>query len=191
MKKIVYFMFAILLLNFISLASALDCVHGEINDTYPGECGSYVDVNKDGLCDSSQELTSENILDSKLDLKSENALFTPKYSNYYFIWILIVLVVLYFLTLILSKKQFISTFNHRKIWNVILLISFLGVALSGINLVLRLSYGVSINLPFDLLFWHVEFGIAMAVISIFHVLWHLSYFKLLFKFKRKEDNTSQ
>jgi hypothetical protein len=46
------------------------------------------------------------------------------------------------------------------------------------------------NLLFDwvrpLLYWHVEFGIGMACISIFHILWHLKYFLNLFKTAKKK-----
>jgi len=32
-------------------------------------------------------------------------------------------------------------------------------------------------MPVDLLFWHVEAGIAMALISLFHMGWHFNYYK--------------
>jgi protein involved in sex pheromone biosynthesis len=30
------------------------CPKGLINDTYPGECGQYIDKNQDNICDRSQ-----------------------------------------------------------------------------------------------------------------------------------------
>lgn len=40
---------------FVPLVSAWDdCPRGLVNDTYPGACSRYVDVNKDGICDHSQ-----------------------------------------------------------------------------------------------------------------------------------------
>ena len=46
------------LLSIIMLSSALfawdDCPFGQVNDTYPGDCGRYVDTNGDAVCDKSQ-----------------------------------------------------------------------------------------------------------------------------------------
>lgn len=32
----------------------IDCPYGFIDDSYPGQCGRYVDANEDGICDHSQ-----------------------------------------------------------------------------------------------------------------------------------------
>ncbi|MFO8077014.1 MAG: hypothetical protein R6U21_00005 [Thermoplasmatota archaeon] len=67
--------------------------------------------------------------------------------------------------------------QHKKIWNVLLLITFLVSGIFGIILAILVSYGIRLSFYADLLFWHVEFGIAMAVISIFHMAWHWRYYK--------------
>jgi hypothetical protein len=89
--------------------------------------------------------------------------------------------VLYLLTFFLSRRDIIKKSTHRKIWNVLLLLTFLATGLLGLFLVVQSNY----NLFFDwfsiLLYYHVEFGIAMAAISIFHLLWHLKYWLNLFK----------
>jgi spermidine synthase len=71
--------------------------------------------------------------------------------------------------------------THRKLWNTILAFAFLITALAGIFLALQINY--KWNIPFIkvLLKWHVEFGIALAVTGIIHLLWHLEYFGKLFK----------
>ena len=74
--------------------------------------------------------------------------------------------------------------NHRKFWNILLLITFLASGILGILLVIRINLGIAMLLPFNIMFWHVEIGIAMVVISIFHTLWHLPYFKNLFMIKK-------
>ena len=73
--------------------------------------------------------------------------------------------------------------NHRKIWNALLLITFLASGILGILLVIRINFGVAIPLPFNVMFWHVETGIAMFMISIFHISWHGTYFKNMFRIK--------
>jgi hypothetical protein len=44
-----------------SLAAAQwdDCPAGRVNDTYPGDCGGYVDTDGDGVCDHSQPPPAE------------------------------------------------------------------------------------------------------------------------------------
>jgi hypothetical protein len=87
------------------------------------------------------------------------------------------LILLYVISHVLSKKNIISIGNHRKIWNILLLATFLISGILGILLVIKINFGVAIPLPFNILFWHVEAGIAMVIISIFHILWHWAYFK--------------
>ncbi len=36
-----------------------DCPFGQVNDTYPGDCGRYVDTDWDGVCDHSETAPSD------------------------------------------------------------------------------------------------------------------------------------
>lgn len=87
------------------------------------------------------------------------------------------LVFLYLLGLYLVKKNKLNLASHRKFWNILLLITFLVSGIMGLLLVYRINTGNIIQLPFNILYWHVEFGIAMAIISIFHISWHLNYYR--------------
>ena len=252
----------LLTLSFFSTTALAwdDCPFGLVNDTYPGECGSYTDTNSDGLCDHSQPepIVKSNIVsaassdeevedlisgqdlktktveevaqiyeinaaeyssalseyykvniketdsfgllhdnyglepstakDIALSLKTGNEMSITqkeKESKYHFPAIAISLIVLYSLSYFLSKKKIISVINHRKIWNIFLTISFLVLGVLGTLLVIRIDSGFSLPLPFNILFWHVEAGIAMTLISIFHILWHIPYFKNLINIKKK------
>ncbi len=103
---------------------------------------------------------------------------------YHFLPISFLLTLLYLTSHILSKKKIISIIDHRKFWNILLLITFLISAIFGILLVIRINSGRITPLRFNVLFWHVEMGIAMTAISIFHILWHWAYFKNLFNVKK-------
>jgi len=103
---------------------------------------------------------------------------------YHLIPIFFVLTVLYLITHLLSKKKVISIVNHRKIWNILLMITFLTSGLLGVLLVIKINFGTAILLPFNILYWHVELGIAMFAISVFHIIWHWSYFKNILKIKK-------
>ncbi|MCD4668965.1 MAG: hypothetical protein K8S14_00820 [Actinomycetia bacterium] len=103
--------------------------------------------------------------------------------TYHLLLIFLVLIALYTISYILSRKKIIRVATHRKIWNIILLVSFLISGLLGVLLVIRINYGVEMPMPFNVLYWHVEIGIAMFIISLFHTFWHGAYFKRLFKIK--------
>jgi len=105
---------------------------------------------------------------------------------YTFLPLVASLVMLYALTWFLAREKVISLLTHRRIWNLLLLASFLVTAFLGLLLVVRLNWGWSPWLPFDMLYWHVESGIVMAVISIFHVAWHWRYFALMVRRKQKQ-----
>jgi hypothetical protein len=181
---------SVLLLSFASYSQ--DCPFGLVNDTYPGDCSRYTDTNYDKICDLSQASLQDEpavlplvpkTTNQTIELKTE----APKTNKekYDLVPLSAVLVVFYILTYGLAKFKKIGLIVHRRIWNIALLISFLISALLGVLLVIRINTGYSISLPFDSLFWHVEAGIAMFVIAVFHIFWHWQYFKNILKPTRK------
>ncbi len=94
---------------------------------------------------------------------------------------------LYALTTLLVKFGTIKKQTHRKIWNVALLVTFMMSGLLGFFLVVQLNYHIVMDWYMQLLKLHVEFGIAMAIISVFHTWWHLSYYMNMFKAKKKKE----
>lgn len=91
------------------------------------------------------------------------------------------LAALYALTWTLAARKIIKTLMHRKIWNFVLLISMIISALLGLFLILNIDFDFGISMPFDMLFWHVEAGIALGAIGTFHIIWHWRYFAKLLK----------
>ena len=196
MKKII---FALLL--FITLPTSVlawdNCPRNEIDCPAPGDCSKYADTDNDGICDYAQSApedrneetagaqTIKNGVDSLTIAKIDNLTITKQNTMiYHFLPISLILILLYFITHILSKKKIISVIGHRKIWNILLLASFLISGILGILLVVEINSGAKFSLPLDMLFWHVEVGIAMFVISIFHTLWHWAYFKNMLRIKK-------
>lgn len=104
-------------------------------------------------------------------------------ARYQLILIALVLALLYLLTYVLAFKKLISILFLRRIWNGLLLISFLGSAILGLMLVIRINYDLYITLPFNMLYWHVEFSTAMAIISLIHLSWYWRFYANMFKRK--------
>lgn len=130
------------------------------------------------------------VKDIAVSIKTGQQIVVPEITSeknkeiYHFLPISLFLIILYIVSHILSKKKIISVVKHRKIWNILLLVTFLASGALGILLVLRINLGIAIPLPFNILFWHVETGIAMMAISVFHILWHWAYFKTLFMIRK-------
>jgi len=102
--------------------------------------------------------------------------------QYNLVPIAIGLFALYLFTYGLTKTKHLSLAGQRKIWNILLTISFAVVGLTGLLTTLRLDLRWNVSLP-DSFFWHVEFGLAMIVIAVFHALWHWRYYLALIKKK--------
>ncbi len=90
----------------------------------------------------------------------------------------------------LVRIKVISGDRQRKFWNILLLVS---VFVAGsIGLLLAITVNLKINFPAvdKLLIWHVDFGIALVLIAIFHFLHHLNYFRNLFSKTGSEPKVS-
>ena len=115
---------------------------------------------------------------------NEEPVEAPKPFRYPLFTILGITLGLYLFTFILVKTGKISKSTHRKIWNVTLGITCLGSCLIGLLLAFLINYGYRPTCYVTLLHWHVYFGIAMTLIAIFHIFWHVEYFKAIFKSRR-------
>lgn len=175
------------LIVFSGYVVGVDCPFGLENDSYPGDCGRYVDSGGDGLCDLSEpeEIPVGETVEPQPSIVK--AAFGGD-SIYNFLPLSAVLFIAYMISFSASRQGSVSLRKHRQIWNVLLLLTFLVSAGLGILLVIRINYAWRIPLPFNVLYLHVEAGIAMTVISVFHIIWHLDYYKaiLLGRPKRKK-----
>jgi spermidine synthase len=88
----------------------------------------------------------------------------------------ILTILAYFTTWLFSYWGIFSLKSHRKGWNYLLLITFLITGLLGLFSVIKINYNLEVKGYEQLLRWHVSFGIAMVVISLFHLSWHLKYY---------------
>ena len=104
----------------------------------------------------------------------------------------LLLILFYLICLILVKAGIIRQNYHRKIWNTLLLITFLITAVLGLLLAVQINYKLEWNSVRTILKWHVNFGIAMSFIAIFHFIWHWHYYFNILKpdVKSHSEDTS-
>lgn len=99
----------------------------------------------------------------------------------YHLWqVLISTLGLYILTFVGIKIKIIKKVNHRRFWNVVLGITCLVSCLVGVWVVFAKMYGWNMNYLY-LMQIHVDFGISMTIVALIHILWHLNYWKNLFR----------
>ena len=103
------------------------------------------------------------------------------------ILISVITIGLYALTSILVKAGVLKKTTHRKIWNILLLITALASCLLGFFLVLQINYGWKMDWLWTVKYYHVQFGIAMTIIAMFHIFWHMNYWKTLFNKHKSKD----
>lgn len=195
MKKIILTLI-LCLLPLIAFGKT-SCPKGHID--CPSKCGMCVDENNDGKCDHTQSKSekkdilpvnskakeiSQKSIETKSVKKDIPAKKTYKKKPYHIFPISLSLIFLYILTIIGHKKKIIEHRTHFKLWNFALLVTFLISASLGILLIIMINYGIKLKLPFNIILWHTEAGIAMFTISLFHIHWHWRYIKNIFKIQR-------
>ena len=107
--------------------------------------------------------------------------------DYHLILISLLTIGLFAFTRILVAANVMKLATHRKIWNVLLLVTALVSCLLGLFLVIQINYNVKMDWFRTLKVLHVEFGIAMTLIALFHIFWHANYWKTLLKGKKNKE----
>jgi spermidine synthase len=102
----------------------------------------------------------------------------------------ITVLLFYLISYFFYRIGYYSLSFHRKIWNLILAFAFTLGASAGVFLALQINF--KWNIPFikEILKWHVEFGIGMAITGIIHFTWHLKYYGKFF-IKSSENTKHQ
>ena len=124
---------------------------------------------------------TEQIIVEKTGIQPEKKKTKKPYN---IILITSIVLLAYLLTFILVKAGKLKKLSHRKIWNVILLITFLVSCLLGFLLALQINYGFCMDWFRSFLKWHVEFGIAMTLIAVIHIVWHYKYYTTMISKKK-------
>ena len=107
-------------------------------------------------------------------------------SPYFLLPLIFLSFLFYLMSYLLAGYGVITRTFHRRMWNVLLLLVFLTTAALGLLLVIQINYKLEWPLVKTLLKWHVNFGIALSLVAVFHFTWHLNYYlKILKPVKRQ------
>lgn len=97
-------------------------------------------------------------------------------GEYNFFLLFLITLSSYLLSFWLVRNKTMTLSVHRKIWNFVLLISFIISGPLGAFIAFLADNGVHINFYGTILWLHVEAGVVMAIVSLLHIAWHWRYF---------------
>lgn len=92
----------------------------------------------------------------------------PRRINYHFWEILIITGILGLATELFARKKVKMTLALQTVWNWLLLLSFLGSALSGLYFVLPFDRRPALGFNFS--YWHTVVSIAFIAIGLYHTI---------------------
>ncbi len=191
----------VIALGTMSGSCAAGCPYGLVNDPYPGQCPRYTDLNGDGICDLSQTgtLTSTNsgTTDSSSPTNNSsddsNSTVNPDTNNggdgstfsdgtdFNVIPISLILIGSYLFTHLLFSRGILSQKKHRRIWNLVLTVGFVGTGFTGALLLLLINLGIKTALNPSIDYWHAEISILMFIAALIHMHIYRKPLKRMFK----------
>ncbi len=95
----------------------------------------------------------------------------------------------YLFTYSLYKLDLIKKAIHINVWNLIILGAFIVSGGAGFILIILLELGVSLPISSQLLYWHVELGLTLALVTIFHLHTYWKSSKKMFIQAKRRSST--
>ncbi len=95
----------------------------------------------------------------------------------------------YLFTYGLYRVNLIKKTLHINIWNLIIGLTFLISAGAGFILLLLMDFGILLPISPKLLYWHVELGISLVLVTIFHFHTYWKSSKTMFLKAKKMSKT--
>ena len=96
----------------------------------------------------------------------------------------------YLITYLLYKNGLIKKSLHISLWNFIIMVAFLITGGAGFLLLILLDMGIIVPISTPLLYWHVEFGVTLLLVGIFHfhIYWKSSRY-MFSRMKKRSERT--
>lgn len=174
-----------------------DCPLG-VTEPCTGQCSRFIDTNNDGICDHSQPAPTETSDASGMENTNDsqdNATVTDSQGNgaqkgkigieYYLLPLTGIFSLLYLTSYLVSGKRKAYKRLHKKIWNILLTLSYLITGITGLELALFINFGINSSLNQFITFWHAEASIVMVLTTLFHVHMYWKPVKRMFKLPRR------
>jgi len=97
--------------------------------------------------------------------------------SFEFVPVSLIIIILYAISYLLYNEGVITKAMHAKIWSILIFVIGLILATIGLLISIFAEYGISIAINALMVFWHVEIGIILVIIALFHIHLHWERFK--------------
>jgi hypothetical protein len=209
MKKL-YVILLIAIITPVAVYAWNDCPYGLLNDPFPGQCPRYVDTNHDDICDHSESppsstntssTTNTNNNDVNTSLNTNTSINNANSQNisnisiseiqkaneipnenYLLFPLATTTTIIYLITYLLYLERRLKRSIFYRIWNIVLITSFMVTGATGLIMIIFVNYGIQSSWNLTLDFWHAEFAIIMAFSTIFHFQLYWKQLKKAVKF---------
>lgn len=102
-------------------------------------------------------------------------------NDYHILPITLLIIGGYLLTYCLFKNGILKPQQHKRIWNLLLMVGYLGTGVTGFLLTLMINMGISTIYNQGLTYWHAELSILMVIGTLVHLHIYKKPFKNMFK----------
>lgn len=177
---------------------AAGCPYGLDYDPYPGQCSRYIDLDGSGSCDlalsaaSTTQTGSSDSDNDTIDPVDDNGLEVSdtgpdalegatEGSNFHILPVTIIIIGSYLFTYYLFKKGILKPKQHKRIWNILVTIGYIGTGLTGVLLTLMIKLGISTAYNSGITYWHAELALLMVLGTFIHLHIYRRPLKKMFK----------
>jgi hypothetical protein len=85
------------------------------------------------------------------------------------------------------KAGFIKKSFHINLWNLIIGLTFLISGGAGFILMILLETGLKLPLSIQMLYWHVEVGVTLVLVTVFHFHTYWKTSRTMFALKKRKQ----
>ncbi|MDP1551651.1 MAG: hypothetical protein Q8M06_01385 [Methanobacteriaceae archaeon] len=102
-------------------------------------------------------------------------------SNFHILPITIIIIGSYLFTYYLFKNGILKPKQHKRIWNILVTIGYIGTGLTGVLLTLMIKLGISTVYNSGITYWHAELALLMVLGTFIHLHIYRRPLKKMFK----------
>jgi len=102
-------------------------------------------------------------------------------SDFHIIPVSLLIIGAYLFTHYLFSKGILKPQKHKKLWNLLVMGSYLGTSITGVLLIFMVNLSISLAYRQGLTYWHVELALMMVIGTLIHFHIYRKPFKKMFK----------
>ncbi len=106
---------------------------------------------------------------------------TTDSSNFHILPVTIIMIGAYLFTYYLFKSGILKAKKHKRIWNILVSVGYLGTGITGVLLTVMINLGISTAYNPGITYWHAELALLMVLGTFIHLHIYRRSFKKMFK----------